>query len=125
MCDIEYAIAGDRLTEEGDLFVPDEEDPTYFRKAAAPYHLTPFKGRYSISDAVPDPLQVQNVPFSEAILCLGIKTQSIKSGTCVLGTKRIHFDSKPCILGAKSFGRNGASWSFGLFDRVSASRLGG
>eukprot|EP00210_Caulerpa_lentillifera_P009176 g8748.t1 len=61
MSDTEYSINHDLLDVDGEIFVPDEEDPAYHRVAATPYHLLPFKGRYMAPEAVPDPLQVQRV----------------------------------------------------------------
>ena len=52
---------GDYITEEGDLFIPEEHDPVHMRMATSPYHLAPFKGRYYIKDGIPDPLQVQSM----------------------------------------------------------------
>ena len=95
MCDIEYAILGDQLTAEGDLFIPTENDPAYYRSAAAPYHLTPFQGRYSIDRAVPDPLQAdQRHVFFECV-----------RHCCAMS-------------GAKDSCRNGLPWSTRLHRRV-------
>ena len=43
---IEYAIAEDRLTAEGDIWEPDEDDPSLRRDSSTPFHGTPYQGKY-------------------------------------------------------------------------------
>ncbi|KAI8466586.1 MAG: Mur ligase [Monoraphidium minutum] len=45
---IEYALAEDRLDEDGALWEPEVEDPTAERECTSPFHLAPFQGKYSI-----------------------------------------------------------------------------
>jgi hypothetical protein len=41
---VEYAIAEDRLDEEGDLWEAREEDPAEGRECSAPFRITPYAG---------------------------------------------------------------------------------
>ncbi|KAK9799389.1 hypothetical protein WJX73_010816 [Symbiochloris irregularis] len=58
---IEYALAHDKLSEDGDLWVPDEEDPTLKRECSTPFHLAPYQGKYNVPDATPDALAMQKL----------------------------------------------------------------
>ena len=42
---VEYAIAEDRLDEDGELWEPEEEDPSAGRESSAPFMITPYAGR--------------------------------------------------------------------------------
>lgn len=59
--DTEYAIAEDRLTREGDVWVADEEDPTVNRDCSVPFHIVPYKGKYELPLTTPDGLHLQKV----------------------------------------------------------------
>ena len=50
---IEYAIAEDRLDEDGDLWMPTENDPTLSRASSAPYHIAPYRGKYAVPHTTP------------------------------------------------------------------------
>lgn len=41
---LEYAIAEDRLDEDGELWVPQEEDPSADRESSVPFMVTPYAG---------------------------------------------------------------------------------
>lgn len=56
---IEYALAEDRLTPDGDLWEADEEDPTRKRECSAPFALAPYRGKYWVEDTTPDGLHMQ------------------------------------------------------------------
>lgn len=43
---IEYAIAEDRLDEEGALWAPEEDDPSADRESSSPFHILPYEGKY-------------------------------------------------------------------------------
>ena len=43
---IEYAICTERLTEEGDIWEPEDADPTLEFESATPFHLSPYEGKY-------------------------------------------------------------------------------
>lgn len=60
--DIEYSIAHNPLDVDGNLWKPSEPDPTENRRCTAPYHITPYKGKYSIKDTLPDLLKVGDWP---------------------------------------------------------------
>ena len=55
---IEYAIAEDRLTEEGALWLPEEPDPTMQRACSAPYRIAPYRGKYTVPNTTPGPLSM-------------------------------------------------------------------
>ncbi|KIY94855.1 hypothetical protein MNEG_13107 [Monoraphidium neglectum] len=48
---IEYGLAEDRLDETGDLWEPEEEDPTAQRECTSPFHLAPYMGKYDVDYA--------------------------------------------------------------------------
>lgn len=58
---IEYALAEDRLTEEGDIWAPDAEDVTMQRDCSSPFHITPYEGKYPEVPSTPDALHLQKV----------------------------------------------------------------
>jgi hypothetical protein len=41
---VEYAIAEDRLDEDGELWEPREEDPAAGRESSVPFMVTPYAG---------------------------------------------------------------------------------
>lgn len=53
---IEYALAEDRLDEEGSLWIPSEPDPTLNRKSSSPYRVAPYRGKYAVPNTTPGPL---------------------------------------------------------------------
>ena len=55
---IEYAVAEDRLDEEGELWLPTEPDPTRQRTCSAPYHISPYRGKYSVPNTTPGPVSM-------------------------------------------------------------------
>jgi len=59
--DTEYALAEDRLTREGEIWVADEEDVTLSRDCSVPFHIVPYKGKYEIPLTTPDGLHLQKV----------------------------------------------------------------
>jgi len=59
--EIENALADTRLTLEGDIWTPDEEDPTLNRECSVLFHISPYKGKYDLPPATPDALQLQKV----------------------------------------------------------------
>ena len=59
--DSEYAIGTDRLTPEGDLWVPDEEDSTANLERSSPFRLTERSGKYDLPSKTPDALHMQKV----------------------------------------------------------------
>ncbi|CAD7705257.1 unnamed protein product, partial [Ostreobium quekettii] len=61
MSDNEYAITDDLLDEEGDLWNEPHPHPAKERSCSTPFHLTPYKGRYTVPDTLPDTLKVQKV----------------------------------------------------------------
>lgn len=48
---VEYAIAEDRLDEDGELWVPREEDPTAERESSVPFMVTPYTGECACAAA--------------------------------------------------------------------------
>lgn len=59
---IEYAMDLNKLTREGDFWVPEEEDPTEEEKrdCSAPFHLAPYLGKYGTDiPTTPDALALQ------------------------------------------------------------------
>jgi len=59
---IEYAMDLNKLTREGDFWVPEEEDPTAEEKrdCSAPFHLAPYLGKYGTDiPTTPDALALQ------------------------------------------------------------------
>uniref|UniRef100_A0A1D1ZZJ8 Mur ligase central domain-containing protein n=1 Tax=Auxenochlorella protothecoides TaxID=3075 RepID=A0A1D1ZZJ8_AUXPR len=58
---IEYAIAEDRLDEEGALWAPEEDDPSADRESSSPFHILPYEGKYGCPETTPDPLHLQKV----------------------------------------------------------------
>jgi hypothetical protein len=57
---IEYALAEDLLTPQGDLYEPDgEEDPSVGRDNSAPYSLTPYQARYTVEETTPNGMRLQ------------------------------------------------------------------
>lgn len=59
--DSEYAIGTDRLTPEGDLWTPDEEDSTSNLERSSPFRLTERSGKYDLPSTTPDALHLQKV----------------------------------------------------------------
>jgi hypothetical protein len=57
----EHALGEDRLTREGHLWVPDEEDTTLDRDCAAPFHAAPYAGKYELPGTTPDALHLQKL----------------------------------------------------------------
>ncbi len=43
---VEYAIAEDRVTAEGNIWEPQEKDVTLDRQSSTPFHITPYTGKY-------------------------------------------------------------------------------
>lgn len=62
----EYAIHQDRLTPEGDIWAPDEDDPSQSRECSVPFHMVPYQGRYELPLSTPDALHMQKVLASAA-----------------------------------------------------------
>lgn len=58
---IEHAIAEDRLDEDGDLWRPSEPDPTASRECSTPFHVSPYRGKYTVQDTTPDGLKLQKL----------------------------------------------------------------
>ncbi|CAL8464844.1 g4379 [Coccomyxa elongata] len=61
MGSIENALYADKLDAEGNLWVPDEADPTLDRDCSAAFHLTPYKGKYEAPNEAPDGLEAQKL----------------------------------------------------------------
>jgi UDP-N-acetylmuramoyl-L-alanyl-D-glutamate--2,6-diaminopimelate ligase len=59
--DSEYAINTDRLTLEGDIWEPTEEDPTIERERASPFRIIERAGKYELPPTTPDALHLQKV----------------------------------------------------------------
>lgn len=59
--DTEYALAEDRLTRQGEIWVADEEDVTLNRDCSVPFHIVPYKGKYELPLTTPDGLHLQKV----------------------------------------------------------------
>lgn len=59
--DTEYALAEDRLTREGNIWVAEEEDVTLNRDCSVPFHIVPYMGKYEIPPTTPDGLHLQKV----------------------------------------------------------------
>lgn len=59
--DTEYALAEDRLTREGHVWVPEEEDVTLHRDCSVPFHIVPYRGKYELPVTTPDGLHLQKV----------------------------------------------------------------
>jgi len=57
----EYALAEDRLTREGDMWEPEEEDVTLQRDCSVPFHIVPYAGKYELQPTTPDGLHLQKV----------------------------------------------------------------
>uniref|UniRef100_A0A7S0WRN5 Mur ligase central domain-containing protein n=1 Tax=Chlamydomonas leiostraca TaxID=1034604 RepID=A0A7S0WRN5_9CHLO len=58
---VEYALADDRLDEDGELWAPREKDPAEGRESSAPFHVTPYAGRYTTPGTTPSGLHVQKL----------------------------------------------------------------
>jgi len=71
---VEYAIAEDRLDEDGELWVPREEDPAADRESSVPFMVTPYAGKYTVPATTPPGLQVQK-------LLAGVRD---RGGTCAV-----------------------------------------
>jgi UDP-N-acetylmuramyl tripeptide synthase len=59
--DTEYALAEDRLTREGGIWVAEEEDVTLHRDCSVPFHIVPYRGKYELPVTTPDGLHLQKV----------------------------------------------------------------
>lgn len=59
--DTEYALAEDRLTREGHIWVAEEEDVTLNRDCSVPFHIVPYRGKYELPVTTPDGLHLQKV----------------------------------------------------------------
>ncbi len=59
--DTEYALAEDRLTREGDIWIAEEEDVTLHRDCSVPFHIVPYRGKYELPVTTPDGLHLQKV----------------------------------------------------------------
>ncbi|KAF5832882.1 Mur ligase [Dunaliella salina] len=71
---VEYAIAEDRLDEDGELWEPREEDPSADRESSVPFMVTPYAGKYTVPATTPPGLQVQK-------LLAGVRD---RGGTCAV-----------------------------------------
>lgn len=43
---IEYALADMRLDEQGNIWEPEEDDPSAELEGTSPFHIVPYQGRY-------------------------------------------------------------------------------
>jgi UDP-N-acetylmuramoyl-L-alanyl-D-glutamate--2,6-diaminopimelate ligase len=59
--DSEYAINTDRLTPEGDIWVPAEDDPTEKLERSSPFRIVERAGKYELPPTTPDALHLQKV----------------------------------------------------------------
>lgn len=58
---IEYAVDIEKMTREGDIWSPSEEDPTAEMDSSMPFHITPYMGKYETPTTTPDALALQAV----------------------------------------------------------------
>eukprot|EP00208_Stichococcus_sp_RCC1054_P003770 CAMPEP_0206139342 /NCGR_PEP_ID=MMETSP1473-20131121/5544_1 /ASSEMBLY_ACC=CAM_ASM_001109 /TAXON_ID=1461547 /ORGANISM="Stichococcus sp, Strain RCC1054" /LENGTH=890 /DNA_ID=CAMNT_0053533095 /DNA_START=451 /DNA_END=3123 /DNA_ORIENTATION=- len=58
---VEYAISTDRLDDDGDLWVPIEEDTTLERDTSRPDHVAPYEGKYTVTQSTPNGLNMHKI----------------------------------------------------------------
>jgi hypothetical protein len=94
ICSVEWAIATDRLDLRGELWEPDEEDPTLKRECSAPYKAVPWQGKYDLPCTTPDHISVRSMPCWHSALFSNCSCMRRLSGAdCAAPRRRL-----PCVL---------------------------